>query len=306
MTLTSPPLIVGVDGSAPSDAALRFACGEAVARRLPLLILHAWQPYPAYASGAMMGPGQLAPAPVEMEAIGRQVLGAAAKIADGFGAGLVYSDSLVQGPAPRTLIEASTGSLLVVVGGRDRARHEPGWLGPVPLRLAAKSRCPVVVVPSQANMSGDVIVGVDGSQIAEDAVGFAFEQASRQGAGLTAIYAFAVGAGLTGLDTSLFADRHANARRQLSETLAGWCEKYPDVVVTPVVTDEPPLRALRAASATASLVVVGSHGRGFFLRHVIGSVSSALLRVSDCPVAVIGPAVPDADGPERDAVRDGG
>lgn len=295
MTQISPQLLVGVDGSPPSDAALRFACGQAVLRRLPLTILHAWQPYPAYASGAMMGPGQMAPAPVEMADIGRQVLDSAAKIAEDFRPRLVHTDRLVQGAAPGALMEASEGALLVVVGGRDRARHEVGWLGPVPLRLAAKSHCPVVVVPSEANVSGDVVIGVDGSEVAEDAVGFAFEQASRQGSALTALYAFNVGAGLTGLDTSLFADRRENARRQLSETLSGWCDKYPDVVVNSVVTDESPLRALRTASATASLVVVGSHGRGFFLRHVLGSVSSALLRVSDCPVAVISPAAREHD-----------
>lgn len=295
MTQMFAPLIVGVDGSASSDSALRFACSQAVLRRLPLAILHAWQPYPAYASGSMMGPTQLAPAPVEMADIGRQVLNSAGKIAEGFGPGLTYEEHLVEGPAPGALIEASDGALLVVVGGRDRARHEPGWLGPVPLRLPAKSHCPVVVVPSEANLTGDVVVGVDGSEIAEDAVGFAFEQASRQGSALTAVFAFAVAAELTGLDTGLFADRRENARRQLSETLSGWREKYPDLVVSSVVTDEPPLRALRTASTTASLVVVGTHGRGFFLRHVIGSVSSALLRISDCPVAVIGPAVRDSE-----------
>lgn len=64
-------LIVGVDGSASSDAALRFACGQAVVRRLPLELLHAWQPYPAYASSAMMGPGALTPTPGEMAGFGR-------------------------------------------------------------------------------------------------------------------------------------------------------------------------------------------------------------------------------------------
>jgi nucleotide-binding universal stress UspA family protein len=294
MTRIAPPLVVGVDGSGPSDEALRYACSQAVVRRLPLLIVHAWQPYPSYASGAMMGPGLLTPAPIEMADIGRQVLDAAAQIADGFGSALVHTEQLVEGAAAAALIEAADGALLLVVGGRDRTRHEPGWLGPVPLRLAAKSHCPVVVVPSEAHITGDVVVGVDGSEIAEDAVGFAFEQASRQGSALTAIHAFPLVTALTGLDTSLCADRRANAGRQLSETLSGWCEKYPDVVVTPVVTDETPLRALRAASATASLVVVSSHGRGFFLRHVVGSVSSALLRVSDCPVAVIRPATRDA------------
>jgi nucleotide-binding universal stress UspA family protein len=295
MTQITQPLVVGVDGSAPSDAALLFACAEAAARRLPLAILHAWQPFPAYASAAMMGPGPVTPAPQEMAQIGRQVLDAAATVANGFGPTLMHEEYLVADTAPHALLQASESALLVTVGGRDRARHEPGWLGPVPLRLAAKSRCPVVVVPSEANVAGNVVVGVDGSALSEDALAFALHQASRRGTPLTAVFAFSATTAPSGLDTSLFADRRADAERQLSEVLSGWRDKFPDVVVNHVVTDDPPLQALRAASATAALVVVGTHGRGFFLRHVIGSVSSALLRESDCPVAVVGPADRDAE-----------
>ena len=168
----------------------------------------------------------------------------------------------------------------------------------MPLRLAAKSHCPVVVVPSEAHDTGDVVVGLDGSPLSEDALAFAFHQASRRGAGLKAVWAYDEMAPSSGLDTSLLADRRADAERQLGEALSGWGDKFPDVAVNHVVTEGPPLQALRAASSTASLVVVGTHGRGFFLRHVLGSVSSALLRVSDCPVAVVGPADRDAE-PDR-------
>jgi nucleotide-binding universal stress UspA family protein len=294
MNKITQPLIVGVDGSPASDCALRFACHEAAARRLPLAIVHAWQQFPAYASGAMMGPGPVTPSPAEMEQLGRGVLDSAGIIADGYGDSVSYEGYLVNDAPAAALISASEQALLVVVGGRDRARHEPGWLGPVPLRLAARSQCPVIVVPSEANLTGTVVVGVDGSAISADALAFAFHQASRRDCTLTVVFAFEVAGRMGGLDTSLFASRRGNAERQLGEALAGWGEKFPDVVVTQVVTDEPAVRALRSASATASLVVVGSHGRGFFLRHVIGSVSSALLRTSDCPVAVVGPEAGEA------------
>ncbi|MCU1590162.1 MAG: universal stress protein [Frankiales bacterium] len=298
MTDITQPLVVGVDGSAPSDAALQFACGEAAARRLPLAIVHAWQPFPAYASAAMMGPGPVTPAPIEMAQFGRQLLDAAAEVADTFGPALLHEEYLVEDHAPAALLAASENALLVIVGGRDRARHEAGWLGPVPLRLAAKSHCPVVVVPSGVDLAGDVTVGVDCSALSEDALAFAFHQASRRGSPLTAVLAFDFDARLTGLDTSLLADRRANAERQLSEALSGWSDKFPEVVVRRVVTDKAPIRALRAASSTAGLVVVGTHGRGVFLRHVLGSVSSALLRVSECPVAVVGSPARDAE-PDR-------
>lgn len=293
MNQITQPLIVGVDGSPASDSALHFACREAAARRLPLAIVHAWQQFPAYASGAMMGPGPVTPSPAEMKQLGQTVLDDAAALAAGYEPSIVHEGYLLHDSPAAALIAATEAALLLIVGGRDRALHEPGWLGPVPLRLAAKAHCPVIVVPSGVPATGSVVVGVDGSAISDDALAFAFHQASRRGTGLTAVFAFAVAA-QTGLDTSLFASARANADRQLSEALAGWAEKFPDVVVTHLISDEPAVRVLRSASSTASLIVVGSHGRGFFLRHVLGSVSSALLRTSDCPVAIVGPEAASA------------
>jgi nucleotide-binding universal stress UspA family protein len=73
----------------------------------------------------------------------------------------------------------------------------------------------------------------------------------------------------------------------LGEALAGWREKYPDVTVTPVVARDRAARALVGASHQASLVVVGSRGRGGFTGLLLGSVSQALLHHAGCPVAVV-------------------
>ncbi len=287
-TQIAEPLIVGVDGSAASDDALAFACSEAAARGLALALLHAWQPFPAYASSSMWSPGPMTPTSGEVERAARSVLDRAAARVAGHAPRLMHAEYLVQQSPASALIDASEDALLVVVGGRDRAQHEPGWVGPVPVRLAARAHCPVVVVPSAPTLLGPVVVGVDGSATSELAVAFAFEQAARSGVALHAVLAFAPMTQPTGLDTNLTPDMPENALRQLSEGLAGWAEKFPDVQVQKSVTSEPVLRELRRASQQASLLVVGSHGRGFFLRHTLGSVSSALIRVSDCPVAVVG------------------
>ena len=85
------------------------------------------------------------------------------------------------------------------------------------------------------------------------------------------------------------AKMHETLRSQLSESLAGWSDKYPDVPVTSLVSLEHPLQALRAATSDARLLVVGSHGRGALLRFALGSVSAAMLRTAPCAVAVVRP-----------------
>lgn len=289
MSDITQPIVVGVDGSVASGDALRYACGQALARQLPMAVVHAWQPFTAL-SGSMwtLEPPTLSPA--EAERASRSVLDRASDLVNELAPSVAHEQYLVQQPAAAALIAASERAQLVVIGGRDRELQEPGWLGPVPLRVAARAECPVVVVPSSPQIEGDVVVGVDGSSVSEEAVAFAFDEASRRNVRLRAVLAYSSTAYEAGLETSAFADVRELAERQLSEGLAGWSDKYPDVPVTKVVTPEAAVRELRKASRTASLVVVGSHGRGVFLRHTLGSVSAALLRVADCPVAVVRPS----------------
>ena len=54
----------------------------------------------------------------------------------------------------------------------------------------------------------------------------------------------------------------AEERRVVAETMAGWADKYPDVQVTTSVLRGHPVRALTSAATYASLLVVGSRGRG--------------------------------------------
>ncbi|WP_189226392.1 universal stress protein, partial [Saccharothrix coeruleofusca] len=132
---------------------------------------------------------------------------------------------------------------------------------------------------------GAVVVGVDGSPVSEQAVAFAFEQASSRAAPLTALIAW------TDLPTGGvdWARVEQERRRLLAERLAGWQEKYPDVRVTRVVVRDRPVRALLAAARGARLLVVGSRGAGGFQGMLLGSTSQALVSHAPCPLAVVRP-----------------
>jgi nucleotide-binding universal stress UspA family protein len=75
-------------------------------------------------------------------------------------------------------------------------------------------------------------------------------------------------------------------RALLSESLAGWQQRYPDVAVRHILVQKSPSAALLEYAPTAQLIVVGSHGRGGFTRMLLGSTSHALITHARCPVVV--------------------
>jgi nucleotide-binding universal stress UspA family protein len=158
----------------------------------------------------------------------------------------------------------------------------------VPLHVAGHASCPVVVVPAGARDAGPVVVGVDGTEASAAAVAFAFEQADRWHRELIAVHAFrTTGWGPVRSDDAPLAELHESARAELSEALSGWTGKLPDVRLTELVSTQHPVRALRTAATDASLLVLGSQVRGAIARYAIGSVSTTLLRVAPCAVALV-------------------
>jgi nucleotide-binding universal stress UspA family protein len=53
----------------------------------------------------------------------------------------------------------------------------------------------------------------------------------------------------------------------------------------------------QAQTLPADLIVIGSHGRSGFERLLLGSVAEHVVRKSPCPIMVVPPYAPDADGP---------
>jgi nucleotide-binding universal stress UspA family protein len=75
--------------------------------------------------------------------------------------------------------------------------------------------------------------------------------------------------------------------RLLAESLAGWRERFPDVVVEQRVVRGRPARVLLDAAEDAQMIVVGARGRGGFTGLLLGSVSQAVLRHAKCSVAIL-------------------
>ncbi len=287
-------VVVGVDGSSSSTAAVRWGTREAVLRNVPLALVHVAAPS---TTGSVPAAWPAAPIPEEVLARrdeeARNIIAEAIEVAKESGQGaaqLEISDELLLGGPVPTLVDLSKDAHMVVVGCRGRSALHRTLLGSVSAGLIHHAHCPVAVVhddiPSRKEQERcPVLLGTDGSKASELATAIAFDEASWRGVDLVAMHIWsdadmpaAVGQEWSALESV--------AAETLAERLAGWQERYPDVTVHRLVEFEHPARHLLDESERAQLVVVGSHGRGGFAGMLLGSVSTAVAQAAQVPVIV--------------------
>jgi nucleotide-binding universal stress UspA family protein len=282
------PVVVGVDGSTEALLAVDVGATLAAERSRPLRIVHAFI-WPELR--VPLGPAPGAPSDSGLRADADRIVSAAVDRARDRLAGAAVTAQVVTGAATPVLLEEAETAALVVVGSRGLGGFSGLLVGSVAVQLAAHAACPVVVAKGQPDRAGDVVVGVDGSPKGEPAIGFAFEAASVSGARLTAVHAFQFPVhGEPGDMLPLVYDADQLAEEEaavLGEAIAGWRERYPDVVVRSLVVRSRPTRALVSASEQARLLVVGTRGRGGFTGLLLGSVSHGVLHHAACPVAIV-------------------
>jgi nucleotide-binding universal stress UspA family protein len=143
-------IVVGVDGSPPSLAALRWAAEEAQLRSARLVALHGWTFVP---SAPIAEPGMI-PIPAS-DLVGQldAERGAAqdeidAAIAEAFPGGppVEIERRLVDESAGDALVSEGENADLLVVGSSGKSGLASVVLGSVSRHVAAHARCPVVVV----------------------------------------------------------------------------------------------------------------------------------------------------------------
>lgn len=137
-TVRGGRVVVGVDGSARSLGAMRWAAAEAVARDAPLDVVHAWR-LPVMTDWPMMMPDLSV-----IEEGGRAILDKA--LADPALKGVRVHPHLSNQSAARAVIELAAGASLVVIGTRGLGRITGALMGSVSRQLLQHSPCPVVVI----------------------------------------------------------------------------------------------------------------------------------------------------------------
>ncbi|MFD1150631.1 universal stress protein [Saccharothrix hoggarensis] len=285
-------VVAGFDGSDQARSAALWAAREARGRDVPLLLVDVLRgPVPDLAFTPMAVP---LPEAVSEEAVRRYAedeLAVVAADCTRLCPGLDVRTALEYGHPADALGRVARGADVLVLGSSGRSRLSRALLGSTTADLVANHRRPVVVARGDGSEDGPVVVGVDGSETSDLAAGYAFEHAERHGRDLLAVHAWA---DLPVEALAPLRERDANRRQveEESEALIGRClaghqQDHPDVRVRRAVALDGPSHALLEHAKDASLLVVGSHGRGAVRRALLGSVSHAVLYHAPCSVAVV-------------------
>ncbi|MFD9722874.1 universal stress protein [Streptomyces sp. NPDC059072] len=200
---------------------------------------------------------------------------------------LDVTGELVAGSPAHALVAQARHAHLVVLGSRHLGRIAEFFsAGSTLVPVTAQAPCPVAVVGDAEHVTQQppyVVVGVDGSSAATDALAFAFDEADRRGAELRVVCVRQRSMLMPDDERAAIAEQ----RILLVEATASLTGKSPDVRVTHEVLSGHPVEELARAAEHALAVVVGRRGRGGYTGMRLGSVAHGLLHRAHCPVITV-------------------
>ncbi|MGX1762141.1 universal stress protein [Streptomyces lydicus] len=273
------PLTVGTDGSDAAFRSLDWAVDEAARHALPLRIVHAsrWERYEGTSS---------APAPerpVE-QVLAENIVASAADHARRRHADVRVSAEVLADDAVTVLLNEGLHAWALVLGPRGHGEITGLLLGSVSMTVAARARCPVIVVRGDpAGLAGTherVLLGVADPAGEMAAVRFAFREAEARGCTLEAVCA----------DESPGEARRSDEQQAmalLDDALAEAAGAHPAVRVERAVAEGPAHKVLVHRAAAADLLVVGAQRRQGHFGLQPGRVAHTALCHAACPVAVV-------------------
>ncbi|WIV54257.1 universal stress protein [Amycolatopsis nalaikhensis] len=137
-------IVVGVDHSAVSAAALRWAAAEAAASGRRVVALRAWTFEPVYDLGAAV-----AGSPQSVAERERIQLDDVVGVVRAEHPGVAIRAELVEHSAAVALEEASKTAAMLVLGSHGRGRLLKLLVGSVAEHCLREASCPVVVIPAR-------------------------------------------------------------------------------------------------------------------------------------------------------------
>jgi nucleotide-binding universal stress UspA family protein len=306
-------IIVPLDGSELAEQALPVAIDLAKASGAELHLLHVFVPYAARADMPGSAPGN-ADLERRLEAQSTEYLRAVTdRVAAELPARIVadpvrtrpirsaHSESVAVVDRLRRAAVQLRPDLMVLAtharGGLGRA-----WLGSVADAVVRRVNVPTLLVHPHADApvpSGNfsrILVPLDGSALAEEALPIAARIAAITGARVTLLRVIVprlvVGrpSFVVEFDAQLLADHQRDAERYMERMAERIRGSVRDVDVSVLLADGPAHAIIDwVEQHEADLVVMSTHGRSGFRRFMLGSVADKVLRGTDVPVLLTRP-----------------
>ncbi len=285
-------LLVGVDGSAASQVAVRLAAHLSAGS--PLTLVHASAPAPlstlltldnlgTLVSGVPGVLGEEWTRHEERRAL--ELLAREKERAVAQGAVEVHARHLLGRPSDVLADMAAAGRCeLVIIGPHGHGAFARTLVGSTTDELLRHAHVPVLV--ARGDRVRHVVVGVDGSPGSQRAAALAGQLARRTGAGVELVAAVE-------FPIETFVEARAAVRGLLEDEARRWFAKARATMNgTPsseVIAFHEPVHALlsHAQRMKADLVVVGRRGPGEGARHLLGSVSRRLALTAEMSVLVV-------------------
>lgn len=281
----SARIVVGVDGSDHSAAALRWATDHARARGATLEVVHAWQQ-------PDLGGYALPPTTAEnLERSAQEVLDNALRSITR--RGLPVEGRVVAGSPSATLLEAAKGADMLVVGARGRGGFGALTLGSTSDQCLHHATAPLAIVRADRATKPEpqIVVAFDGSEPSVRALAWAIDEARSTGARVTAINAWDfLPDGILPVPSTHDARSQLEVASQevLAQALPATNDEGSPVVERKSVYGNAAPVILRAAT-DVDLIVMGSRGRGGFMSLLLGSVSTQVVHHATSTVVVFPP-----------------
>jgi nucleotide-binding universal stress UspA family protein len=139
-------IVVGVDGSDCSRAALEFALDEAVRRGAAVRVVLAMPEADYWATAYGMSPSLVDEMSADLEKVGRDMVDAVVRERGGALADVPVEVHALSGSPGRVLVDQSDSADLLVVGHRGHGGFRSSVLGSVGLQCVLHASVPVTVV----------------------------------------------------------------------------------------------------------------------------------------------------------------
>ena len=275
-------ILVAYDGSPSAQNALSLASQLAREDKSWIKVLAVVPPYQgdleligvSDIKEAITGPGQ-------------QLLAEARQLADREGAHILTN--LEQGEPYEQIVHVAEEENcdLIVMGRRGKGKMERALIGSVTARVIGHTGKDVLVIPENGKLSWEnILLATDGSTCCDNALARALEIAQERKVKLSAVSVVYTNDEFYALGQEVVKELYQEADKVLDK-VRKWAGDH-GVQTELFVRDGEPHQAITAMAAeiSASLIVMGSHGRKGLTRLLMGSVTERVIGYADCPVLV--------------------